>query len=172
MGFAVPKTGQINVNKQLLSQIDPTYWRSHISYFPQTPWLPYGSVRDALLMGKQDAKDAELVDVLNLVGLSSVNAMDLPNGLDTKVSASSGLSMGQRRRIALARAILQDRPIFILDEPTASLDESTEAIVNQAITQLVKNGKCVIAVAHRPHLVLAADQVIEIIEPQYLGVGS
>jgi ABC-type transport system involved in cytochrome bd biosynthesis fused ATPase/permease subunit len=59
-----------------------------------------------------------------------------------------------------------------LDEPTASLDENTERIVNQAIAQLVAEGKCVIAVAHRPHLVITADQIIEIIEPQFIEVNA
>ena len=166
MGFATPKTGNIKVNEIELAQIDSDFWREQISYFPQTPWLPFGSVRSALLMGQPAATEAEMMSALGRVGLSIDNSTDLPNGLATRISATSGLSMGQRRRIALARALLQNRPIFILDEPTASLDQETENVVNQAIQELVSNGKCVIAVAHRPHLVVSADQVIEIIEPQ------
>jgi ABC-type multidrug transport system fused ATPase/permease subunit len=119
-------------------------------------------------MGKPAATETEMISALGRVGLSIHNSTDLPNGLETQVSATSGLSMGQRRRIALARALLQNRPIFILDEPTASLDQETEKVVNEAIQELVSEGKCVIAVAHRPHLVVSADQVIEIIEPQLM----
>jgi ABC-type multidrug transport system fused ATPase/permease subunit len=80
--------------------------------------------------------------------------------------------MGQRRRIALARAIIQNRPIFILDEPTASLDSKTEELINSTIQNLVADGTCVIAIAHRPHLVINSDQVIEVKEPEFSGVSS
>ena len=80
--------------------------------------------------------------------------------------------MGQRRRIALARAIIQNRPIFILDEPTASLDSKTEGQINSTLRSLVSEGKCVIAIAHRPHLVLNADQVIEVKEPEFSGANA
>lgn len=170
MRFALPTTGKISANGQDLASIDPDFWRSSISYFPQTPWLPYGTIRNALLMGKPAAGDFELTTTLTKVGIEITNSEDFPLGLATEISTTSGLSMGQRRRIALARAILQDRPIFILDEPTASLDSVTEQIVLATLRQLTTQNKCVIAVAHRPHLVVNADQVIEIHEPEFAGV--
>jgi ABC-type multidrug transport system fused ATPase/permease subunit len=170
MCFALPTTGKILANDQDLASIDPDFWRSSISYFPQTPWLPYGTIRNALLMGRPEATDFELIATLTKVGIEITNSDDFPLGLATEISTNSGLSMGQRRRIALARAILQDRPIFILDEPTASLDSVTEQIVLETLRQLTTQNKCVIAVAHRPHLVINADQVIEIHEPEFAGV--
>ena len=172
MGFAIPSNGKILVNDIELSEFDQDFWRQQISYFPQSPWLPYGTVRDALLMGDQSADDHRLTEVLELVDLAVDALSDLPNGLDTLITSSSGLSMGQRRRIALARALLQDRPIFILDEPTASLDSRTEQIINETLRSLVRQGKCVIAVAHRPHLVISADSTIEILEPELQGVSQ
>jgi ABC-type transport system involved in cytochrome bd biosynthesis fused ATPase/permease subunit len=172
MCFALPTTGKILANDQDLASIDPDFWRSSISYFPQTPWLPYGTIRNALLMGRPEATDFELIATLTKVGIEITNSDDFPIGLATEISTTSGLSMGQRRRIALARAILQDRPIFILDEPTASLDSVTEQIVLETLRQLTSQNKCVIAVAHRPHLVINADQVIEIHEPEFAGVNQ
>ncbi len=170
LGFAVPKTGKISVNNYDLNQLDSDHWRSHISYFPQTPWLPYGSIRFALKMGNSSATDSELAAALAKVGMDISSATEFPDGLDTFISTSAGLSMGQRRRIALARAILQDRQIFILDEPTASLDADTEQIVLKTLKELTNENKCVIAVAHRPHLVINADEVIELREPDFAQV--
>lgn len=169
LGFAKCATGSIKVNGQDIEEIDLDYWRSHISYFPQSPWLPFGTVRQAVQMANPSAKDQDIISALEIVGLSVTNPNDLPNGLDTKLTSSTGLSMGQRRRIALARAIIQNRPIFVLDEPTASLDHKTEELINSALQNLVTEGKCVIAIAHRPHLVINADQVIEVKEPEFSG---
>lgn len=172
LGFAKCASGSIKVNGQDISDLDLDYWRSHISYFPQSPWLPYGTVRQAIQMANPSATDQDIISALGKVGLSVTNFNDLPNGLDTKITSSTGLSMGQRRRIALARAIIQNRPIFILDEPTASLDSNTEALINSTLQNLVDEGKCVIAIAHRPHIVIHADQVIEVKEPEFSGVGQ
>lgn len=172
LGFAKCASGSIKLNHQDISDLDLDYLRSHISYFPQSPWLPYGTVRQAIQMANPSASDQDIISALEKVGLSVTSSTDLPNGLDTRLTASTGLSMGQRRRIALARAIIQNRPIFILDEPTASLDGKTEELINSTIQNLVTEGKCVIAIAHRPHLVINADQVIEVKEPEFSGVSS
>ncbi|MEN9742010.1 MAG: hypothetical protein RIR66_966 [Actinomycetota bacterium] len=172
LGFANCASGSIQVNNQNIVDLDLDYWRSHISYFPQSPWLPYGTVRQAIQMADPSANEKDIISALEKVGLSVTNPTDLPDGLDTKLTASTGLSMGQRRRIALARVILQNQPIFILDEPTASLDAKTEELINLTLHELVKEGKCVIAIAHRPHLVINADQVIEVKEPEFSGVSS
>lgn len=166
MAFAIPDAGTIKINGQNLVEIDADFWRSQVSYFPQTPWLPFGSIRTALQMGKPDATDSELTETLLRVDIDIASLSDFPLGLDTHISSSTGLSMGQRRRIALARAILQNRPVFILDEPTASLDLQTENVVLTTLRELTEQNKCVIAVAHRPHLVINADQVLEITEPE------
>lgn len=172
LGFAKCASGSIKVNGHDICDLDLDYWRSHISYFPQSPWLPYGTVLQAIQMANPSANDQDIISALEKVGLSVTNPNDLPNGLDTKLTASTGLSMGQRRRIALARAIIQNRPIFILDEPTASLDSKTEELINSTLQNLVTDGKCVIAIAHRPHLVINADLVIEVKEPEFSGASS
>jgi ATP-binding cassette subfamily C protein CydCD len=166
LSFAIPSSGKIAVNDFDLQDIEPQFWRSNLSYFPQTPWLPYGSIKSALLMGNPKATDDQLVEALQKVNLDILNENDFPVGLQTLISTNSGVSMGQRRRIAIARALLQDRPIFILDEPTASLDFETEQIVLKTLRELTRQNKIVIAVAHRPHLEINADQVIELREPE------
>lgn len=171
LAFAQPASGKIKINGCSLTEIDQNFWRSQISYFAQNPWLPYGTVRECMSMGNPLATDEQIIIALNKVGLSVSNTADLPRGLDTKLTSISGLSMGQRRRIALARALVQDRPVLILDEPTASLDAQTEEMIHKTLQDLVSVGKCVIAIAHRPHLVINADQVIEVREPEFSGVN-
>lgn len=162
--FFSPDSGTIQVNDLDLAEIKTTSWRKHVSYLPQNPWLPNGTVRDALLMAGA-VSDAELMSVCARSGLDISDQIQFPNGLDTLISTSSGLSAGQRRRIALARVFIRDSKVVILDEPTASVDGDTEELIIKAVREMSAAGKIVIAVAHRPAMISIADQVIQIPEP-------
>lgn len=162
--FFSPDSGTIQVNDLDLAEIKTTSWRKHVSYLPQNPWLPNGTVRDALLMAGA-VSEAELVSVCSRSGLDISDQIQFPNGLDTLISTSSGLSAGQRRRIALARVFIRDSKVVILDEPTASVDGDTEELIIKAVQEMSAAGKIVIAVAHRPAMISIADQVIQIPEP-------
>lgn len=162
--FFSPDSGMIQVNDIDLTEMKTTSWREHVSYLPQNPWLPNGTVRDALLMAGA-VSDSELVSVCARSGLDISDQIQFPNGLDTLISTSSGLSAGQRRRIALARVFIRDSKVVILDEPTASVDGDTEELIIKAVREMSVAGKIVIAVAHRPAMISIADQVIRIPEP-------
>ena len=162
--FFAPDSGVIQVNNIDLKDIQTASWRKHVAYLPQNPWLPNGTVRDALLMAGA-ASDCELVGVCARAGLDISDQIQFPAGLETLISTSSGLSAGQRRRIALARVFIRDSKVVILDEPTASVDGDTEELIIKAVQEMSSAGKIVIAVAHRPAMISIADQVIHIPEP-------
>jgi ABC-type transport system involved in cytochrome bd biosynthesis fused ATPase/permease subunit len=162
--FFAPSAGTIQIDDTDLADLNTSSWRRQVAYLPQNPWLPNGTVRDALLMAGE-ATDSQLVSVCGRAGLDFSDQTQFPNGLETKISTSSGLSAGQRRRIALARVFIRDSKVIILDEPTASVDGDTEELIIQAVQELSATGKIVIAVAHRPAMISVADQVIQLSEP-------
>ncbi len=159
--FVIDYQGSIKVNANELRDLDTLTWRKSIAYLPQTPWLPQGTLRDALLMAAPASDDA-LFDICANVGLNIHDGEQFPRGLDTMVSSKTGLSSGQRRRIALARALLQQKPVLILDEPTAAVDSGTEELITRVITDLARRGTLVIAVTHRPSFIATADHVVTV----------
>lgn len=168
--FFAPDSGNIQINDLDLANVDTASWRRHVAYLPQNPWLPNGTVRDALLMAG-NSSDSELIKVCLRAGLDFSDRIQFPKGLETIVSTSTGLSAGQRRRIALARVFIRDSKVVILDEPTASVDGDTEELVIKSVQEMRAAGKIIIAVAHRPALISVADQVLSISEPQLSPVG-
>ncbi|MEI6405494.1 MAG: thiol reductant ABC exporter subunit CydD [Actinomycetes bacterium] len=151
--------GDVQFDGKSVREINPEVFRASIGYLPQKPWIGHSTIREALTVSRP-ALDTELNSVGNAVGLDFANRTDFPCGLDTVVTSSSGLSGGQRRRLALARILLRNSPIVILDEPTASLDGETEDIITHTLQTLAHNGALVIAVAHRPSLIAVADHVV------------
>jgi ATP-binding cassette subfamily C protein CydCD len=136
-------------------------WRTLVAWLPQRPWLESGTVRDNLTVAGPHAEDPGLWAALARVGLSDVVA-GLPGGLDSQVGEDGRrLSAGQRARLALARAVLADRPLVLVDEPTAHLDAHSERIVLATLTWLAQRST-VVVVTHSPVVVDAADQVLRI----------
>ncbi len=122
--------------------------RAHL--VTQRPFLPAGSLRDALRLGN-DAPDAALWDALRVVGLEGVVA-GMPQALGTEVGDDGfGLSAGQRARVALARATLSTAPVLLVDEPTAHLDTAATALVHDALRTLAER-RTVVVVTHRSEL--------------------
>ncbi|MEW2551410.1 thiol reductant ABC exporter subunit CydD [Streptomyces zhihengii] len=159
LGFAEPTEGRVLVGGRDLGDIDPVLWRERIAWVPQRPTLFAGTVADNVRLARPDADDAAVLDALRQAGAHDVVAA-LPRGAETLLGEDgAGLSAGQRQRIALARAFLADRPVLLLDEPTAALDGETEAGIVEAVGRLAR-GRTVLLVVHRPALLALADRVV------------
>ncbi|MER7947332.1 thiol reductant ABC exporter subunit CydD [Streptomyces sp. NPDC096079] len=162
LGFAVPEEGgSVRVGGTDLATLDLEEWRSRIAWVPQRPYLFAGTVAENVRLARPDASDEAVRDALRDAGADGFVA-GLPQGLDTVLGEDgAGLSAGQRQRLALARAFLADRPLLLLDEPTAALDGATEAGVVDAVRRLAA-GRTVLLVVHRPALLAVADRVVSL----------
>ncbi|MFJ5224295.1 thiol reductant ABC exporter subunit CydD [Streptomyces sp. NPDC088400] len=163
LGFAVPDEGHVRVDGRELSSLDLDRWRERIAWVPQQPYLFAGTIAENVRLARPDADDTEVRDALRDAGADAFVAA-LPQGLETVLGEDgAGLSAGQRQRLALARAFLADRPLLLLDEPTAALDGETEAGIVDAVRRLAA-GRTVLLVVHRPALLAVADRVIPLAE--------
>jgi ATP-binding cassette subfamily C protein CydCD len=169
LGFTVPEDGSVRVGGAAasgtgsaeLASIDLEAWRERIAWVPQRPYLFAGTVAENVRLARPDASDAAVRQALRDAGADGFVA-GLPRGLATELGEDgAGLSAGQRQRLSLARAFLADRPLLLLDEPTASLDGETEAGVVDAVRRLAA-GRTVLLVVHRPALLAVADRVVRL----------
>ena len=154
-----PKSGAITIyNKKVEEQLSPLL-RCNLVYVPQGNTLMSGTIRDNLLLGKPDATEKEMKEALKKSCAEFV--MQLPDGIDTICTEKGGgLSEGQAQRIAIARALLRNRPIMIFDESTSALDPETERQLLANI--LSKKDKTIIFVTHRPAVVEYCDHTLKI----------
>ncbi|MFF9059119.1 thiol reductant ABC exporter subunit CydD [Streptomyces sp. NPDC014882] len=161
LGFVRPAEGRVSVGGADLADIDLEQWRSRIAWVPQHPQLFAGTIAENVRLARPDADDTAVRRALGDAGaLRFVDA--LPDGAGTVLGEDgAGLSAGQRQRLALARAFLADRPVLLLDEPTAALDGETEAEVVAAVRRLAV-GRTVLLVVHRPALLAVADRVVRL----------
>ncbi|MFF7439982.1 thiol reductant ABC exporter subunit CydD [Streptomyces sp. NPDC008122] len=162
LGFAVPEEGgSVRVGGVDLGSLDLEEWRSRIAWVPQRPYLFAGTVAENVRLARPDASDSAVREALRDAGADGFVA-GLPRGIETVLGEDgAGLSAGQRQRLALARAFLADRPVLLLDEPTAALDGVTEAGVVEAVRRLAA-GRTVLLVVHRPALLAVADRVVTV----------
>ncbi|MEV3852874.1 thiol reductant ABC exporter subunit CydD [Streptomyces sp. NPDC050095] len=164
LGFVRPSSGRVLVGGADLAEVSREAWHARVAWVPQRPQLYAGSIADNVRLARPDADDAAVLDALREAGaLEFVEA--LPEGVRTELGEDgAGLSAGQRQRLALARAFLADRPVVLLDEPTAALDGETEAGIVEAVRRLAV-GRTVLLVVHRPALLAVADRVVRLETP-------
>lgn len=145
--------------------------RNSISFVFQDNFLFSGTIRENILLAKPNATEEELSAALSASHLSEVIA-SLPDGLDT-ILGERGLTLsgGQRQRVAIARAMIRNTPIVILDEATSALDNESEAIVQKALDNLIKN-KTVFVIAHRLSTIKNADRIAVINSGELVELGS
>ncbi len=151
--------GEIRVDGRPIRDLALRTLRENIGMVTQESFLFNGTIRENLLMGKTDASDAEL-----LVAATAANARGfidrLPQGLSSVVGERGvKLSVGEKQRLSIARAILKDPPILILDEATASVDTATERLIQEALENLMAQ-RTSIVIAHRLSTVVRADQIL------------
>ncbi|WP_329196738.1 MULTISPECIES: thiol reductant ABC exporter subunit CydD [unclassified Streptomyces] len=161
LGFVTPTSGRVRVAGSDLTELAMEEWRERIAWVPQRPHLFAGTIAENVRLARPAASDDAVSRALRDAGALEF-VTGLPQGLDTPLGeGGTGLSAGQRQRLALARAFLADRPVLLLDEPTAALDGETEAGVVEAVRRLAV-GRTVLLVVHRPALLAVADRVVEL----------
>lgn len=149
--------GELTIGGVPLREIRESSLAQNVTYISHESYLFKGTVRENLLMARPDASDAELLAVLERVNLKDF--LESGDGLDTMLLAEgANFSGGQRQRLALARALLHDSPIYLFDEATSNIDVESEEIVMHEVHELAKT-KTVIVVSHRLANVVAADRI-------------
>ena len=154
-----PQGGSIRIGGQDLRALDPSQLRGMIAVVSQDTYLFHGSVEENLRLGRPDATDSEVV-----AAATAANAhgfiIGLPDGYRTLIGErGTSLSGGQRQRLAIARALLRDAPILVLDEALSSVDAENEAIIQQALDRLM-TGRTTLILAHRLSSVIEADRIL------------
>ncbi|MBN8908336.1 MAG: ATP-binding cassette domain-containing protein, partial [Rhodospirillales bacterium] len=154
-----PQEGTIRLGGQDLRTLDPAALRDMIAVVTQDTTLFHGTIAENLRLGRPDATEAELVAAATAANAHGF-VRELPDGYDTVIGERGArLSGGQRQRLAIARALLRDAPILVLDEALASVDAENEAIIQQALDRLMQ-GRTTLILAHRLSSVIGADRIL------------
>ena len=165
------KSGAIKFDGVDIRELTLGSLRHNIAMVFQDNFLFSGTIRENILMGNPEATDAELENAIESAHLQEM-IDELPEGLDTLLGERGmTLSGGQRQRVAIARAMIKNTPIVILDEATSALDNKSEAIVQKALDNLIKN-KTVFVIAHRLSTIKNADRIAVINEGELVELGN
>ena len=159
--FLTPKSGKVTIDNQDLSKVKLSTYRQYLGVVLQDEFLFEGTIRENILFPRPNATETELQ---NAVKAAYVNEFTerFDDGLDTLIGERGvKLSGGQRQRLAIARAILANPKIIILDEATSSLDTESEALIQKSLSELIKN-RTTIVIAHRLSTIKKADQILVI----------
>jgi len=166
-----PQAGAIRIGGHDLRALDPDAVRGMIAVVSQDTWLFFGSVEDNLRLGRPEATEAELVAAARAANAHDF-IMGLPDGYQTAIGErGSQLSGGQRQRLAIARALLRDAPILVLDEALSSVDAENEAVIQQALDRLM-TGRTTLILAHRLSSVIGADRILVLDDGAVVQSGS
>ena len=163
--------GKILIGGEDISKVDPETLLKNFSIVFQDVTLFNSSIKDNIKIGKKDATDEEIVRAAKIAKCYEfINKM--PEGIDTLIGENGQrLSGGERQRISIARAILKDAPIILLDEATASLDVENESLIQEALSELIKE-KTVIVIAHRLRTIRNANKIVLLHAGKIEAVGT
>jgi ABC-type multidrug transport system fused ATPase/permease subunit len=169
--FYEPTSGRILIDGQDLRDIALESLRAHISVVTQEAFLFNGTIRENILYGRLDATEAELLAAAEAANCHEFIAR-LPQGYDTRVGERGiKLSVGEKQRVSIARALLKNAPILILDEATASVDTATERLIQQALERLLAN-RTSFVIAHRLSTIRRADQILVLRQGRIVERGT
>ncbi|MGC8477706.1 MAG: ABC transporter ATP-binding protein, partial [Acetobacteraceae bacterium] len=169
--FFDPQGGRILLDGRDLASLPLSWLRRQIALVTQEPLLFQATVWENIAYGREGAGRAEAMRAAEAIGIGPIIA-DLPEGFDTPLRERGlGLSGGQRQCIALARAMLRDAPVVILDEPTASLDPETEARLTDALHRLTAR-RAALVIAHRLGTVTRADTILVLSQGRIVQQGT
>lgn len=169
--FYDPVAGEVLLDGRNLRDVKVKSLRSHIGMVLQSTFLFAGTIRENLAYGKPDASEFEIIRAAKAANAHDF-IMNLPDGYDSEVGErGSGLSGGEKQRIAIARAILKDPAILILDEATSAVDTATEQAIQGAMNRLIQ-GRTTIAIAHRLSTLRNADKLMVLEKGEILEYGS
>ena len=169
--FYEPTAGRITIDGQNAATLSLETLRRHIAIVSQEPFLFNGTIRENIQYGNLDATDADIT-----TAAKAANCHDfitaLPEGYESRVGERGvKLSVGEKQRVSVARALLADAPILILDEATASVDTATERLIQQALERLMK-GRTTFVIAHRLSTIRNADQILVLKNGQIIEQGK
>ncbi|MFI5589478.1 thiol reductant ABC exporter subunit CydD [Amycolatopsis sp. NPDC051758] len=157
LGWRRPDGGRVSLGDTDLAGIGRATWHRHLAWVPQQPHLVAGTVAENIRLGSPDAPDEAVL------AAADTAALDVP--LSTVVGElGAGLSTGQRRRVALARAVLLDRPLILLDEPTEGVDAETEAAILDRLPKVLA-GRTAVLISHHPAVLARCDRVVTLAAP-------
>ena len=163
--------GQISIGNENLEQIDLTSLRQNIGLVSQDPFLFDATVKENLLLANPTAKDNEIWNALEVASAKEF-VQALPSQENTMIGERGiRLSMGEKQRLTLARALLKDPPILVLDEATASVDVETEKYIQEALDRLIKH-RTTLIIAHRLSTIRNADQIIFLEDGRLMEKGN
>jgi ATP-binding cassette subfamily B protein len=166
-----PDEGSVRLDGHDVRELDLRSLRSHLGYVSQEPFLFGGTVRENVAYGQRDVDEADLESALGKAGALEF-VQELSDGLDTVVGERGvKLSGGQRQRLAIARAILEDPSLLILDEATSHVDNETEVVVQRNVSEMAAD-RTTFVIAHRLSTVRDADRIVVLEDGRVEEVGS
>lgn len=165
-----PTEGEVRIGGVATTELSAEQLYAQLGFVFQEPYLMRLSVRDNIRLGTPDATEAEVIRAATAAQIHD-RITSLPRGYDSVVGQDAQLSGGEQQRIAIARAILHDCPILVLDEATAFADPDSEAAIQQAITTLV-TGRTLLVIAHRLHTIIDADRILVLEDGRISEAGS
>ena len=164
-------SGQILLGGEDISKVDPETLLKNFSIVFQDVTLFNASIKDNIRVGKKNATDEEILRAAKVARCDEF-IKRMPEGIDTVIGENGErLSGGERQRLSIARAILKDAPVILLDEATASLDVENESLIQEALSELIKQ-KTVIIIAHRMRTIRSVDKIVLLNEGKIEAVGN